>query len=305
MSPQAFPYIILLGFLFGSTLVVSRFSIGQFEPTTYISIRLLLASLGHVGIILLSSQRSWPRGRRLWSHAAVLGIFGTAIPMTSIVTSLQYQSSGITSVLITTSPAITVLMAHFFLDDEPITWRKGIGVSLALGGALMLALVGESGLPDVTRANPLGYILVLSAMVCASAATIFARKYMNDMDTLQVASIRMWVASLIVTPLSLLWVGFDLGEVTTSGYTAVTYAALVGTFSGMMLAFYNIKRFGATAAAIMAYVIPVVATLGGVLFLDEQVTTVMVLGMGLIIAGIALINRGMRIVPDEGASITP
>ncbi len=128
---------------------------------------------------------------------------------------------------------------------------------------------------------------------------------MNDMDTLQVASIRMWVAALIVTPLSLLWVGFDLGKVTTSGYTAVAYAALVGTFSGMMLAFYNIKRFGATAAAIMAYVIPVVATLGGVLFLDEQVTTVIVLGMGMIIAGIALINRGMRIVPDEGASITP
>jgi drug/metabolite transporter (DMT)-like permease len=115
----------------------------------------------------------------------------------------------------------------------------------------------------------------------------------------------MWVASLIVTPLSLLWVGFDLGDVTSSGYMAVAYAALVGTFSGMMLAFYNIKRFGATAAAIMAYVIPVVATLGGVLFLDEQVTTVMVLGMGLIIAGIALTNRGMRIAPEEGTPITP
>ncbi len=92
MRPQAFPYIILLGFLFGSTLVVSRFSVGQFQPSTYISLRLLLASLGHVTIYLVSRQRKWPVGRRLWSHAAVLGIFGTAIPMNAIVVSLQFQS---------------------------------------------------------------------------------------------------------------------------------------------------------------------------------------------------------------------
>ena len=114
MPPQAFPYIILLGFLFGSTLVVSRFSVGQFQPSTYISLRLLLASLGHVTIYLVSRQRKWPTSRRLWRHAAVLGIFGTAIPMNAIVASLQYQSSGLTAVLITTSPAITV----FFNSDQ-------------------------------------------------------------------------------------------------------------------------------------------------------------------------------------------
>ena len=85
--------------------------------------------------------------------------------MTSIVSSLQFQSSGITAVLITTSPAITVIMAHFFLPDEPLTRRKSLGVLFALGGALLLAARGESGLPDVSRANPLGYLLVLLAMV--------------------------------------------------------------------------------------------------------------------------------------------
>jgi drug/metabolite transporter (DMT)-like permease len=305
VPPQAFPYIILLGFLFGSTLVVSRFSVGQFQPSTYISLRLLLASLGHVTIYLVSRQRKWPVGRRLWSHAAVLGIFGTAIPMNAIVVSLQFQSSGLTAVLITTSPAITVLMAHFFLPDEPLTRRKGVGVVLALGGALMLALLGESGLPDVTRANPLGYILVLLAMICASATTIYARKYMRDLDTLDVASVRMWVAALVVTPISLLLVGFDLSQVTGQGYAALLYAALVGTFTGMLLAFYNIQRFGATSSAITAYVIPIAATIGGVLLLDETITLTMLLGMVVIIAGIALLNRGIRIAAEDGGAIAP
>jgi drug/metabolite transporter (DMT)-like permease len=296
LSPQALPYIILLGFFFGSTLVVSRFSVGQFEPSTYIGLRLLFASLCHAAIFALSRSRRWPTDRRLWRQAAFLGIFGTAIPMTAIVTSLQLQSSGITAVLVTTNPAITVVLAHFFLTDEPLTFRKGLGVILALGGALVLALRGESGLPEVSKASPIGYGLVLMAMVFGSSATIYARKYMRDLDAMDVASARMVVAALVVLPLSVIFVGFDLSSVTTTGYVALLYAALVGTFSGMILAFYNIQRFGATAAAMTAYVIPIVATIGGLLFLGETVTTGILAGTVLIIAGIALINQrqGLR-----------
>ncbi len=294
MPPQAFPYIILLGFFFGTTLVASRTSVEQFHPATFVSLRLILASLGCLAIYLFSRKQRWPVGRRLWLQAAIIGIFWTAIPMTSIVTSLQYQSSGLTSVLITTNPAITVLMAHFFLADEPLSRKKGLGVILALGGALLLALLGESGLPDVRRANPVGYILVLLAMISASGSAIFARKYMRDLKTMDVASVRIWVAAMVVTPYSLLADGFDLSQVTGQGYGIMLYAALIGTFSGMMLEFYNIKRFGATSSAVTAYVIPVAATLGGVVLLDETVTPVMFLGMALIIAGIALLNQGMK-----------
>ena len=291
MSTKALPYITLLGLIFGSTLVVSRFSVGQFEALTYVGLRLTLASLGHVAIYTFSRRRSWPRSRSLWLHASVLGIFGTAIPMSAIVTSLQFQSSGITSVLITTSPAITVIMAHFFLPEEPLTGRKSLGVLLALGGALLLALLGESGLPDVSRASPLGYVLVLAAMMFGSGSAVFARKYMRDMDTVDVASVRMISAALVVMPASLLLVGFDLSAVTAQGYLALIYAALVGTFSGMMLNFYNIKNFGATASAMTAYVIPVAATLGGVLLLGETITAGMLAGMALIIVGVTIINR--------------
>jgi drug/metabolite transporter (DMT)-like permease len=291
MNPQALPYISLLGILFGSTLVVSRFSVAQFQPLTYIGLRLSLAGACHGLIYLLAKGRHLPKGRYLWRHAAVLGIFATAIPMTALVSSLQFQSSGVTAVLITTGPALTVLMAHFFLPDEMLTWRKGLGVLLALSGAIFLAVRGESGLPDIERANPIGYFLVLGAMVSASASTIYARKTMCDLDTFDVASVRMWVAALAIVPLSLLVVGLDFSRVNGQGYGALLYAAFVGTFVGMMLAFYNIQRFGATASAVTAYIIPIVATLGGVLLLGETITGSMVLGMGLIVSGVAIINQ--------------
>ena len=221
----------------------------------------------------------------------LLGSVGTAVPMTAIVTSLQYQSSGITSLLLTTGPAFTVLLAHFMLPDEKLTLRKSIGILLALAGASLLALKGESGLPDVAQANPLGYALVLIAMVVASITTIYTRKYMNDYDTFDVASIRMWAAAATVMPLSLLFVGFDISNVTLAGYGALAYAALVGTFSGMMLAFYNIQRFGATASALVSNLIPIVAGIGGVFLLGEQFTQTMLIGMVMILLGIGIINQ--------------
>ena len=100
-------------------------------------------------------------------------------------------------------------------------------------------------------------------------------------------------------PLSLLAVGFDLDAVTSLGYGALVYAALVGTFGGTMLAFYNIKRFGATASSMTAYVVPVVANIGGILFLDEIFTRGMLAGTGLIVLGIYIINRRQKAVSPK------
>ncbi len=301
MSTKSIPWIVLLGFVFGSTLVISRFSVGQFAPSTYVGLRLGLASLAFLLMYALFPRRyAWPQDRQLWLHAGILGVIGTAVPMTFIVSSLQYLSSGVASILLTTGPAITVILAHFFLEDEKLTWGKSFGVILALGGTAVLALSGESGLPDVTRANPLGYILMITGILFGNAAAVYVRKYLTSYHVNDVAAIRLFVAALIVMPLSLLLAGFDLTQVTQIGYVALIYAAVVGTFGGMLLFVYNIKKFGATASAMSAYIIPVVAVILGVLFLGETVTAVMLAGMVLIIMGIAIINRYQRIaIPVE------
>jgi drug/metabolite transporter (DMT)-like permease len=292
LNVQSLPYVLLLGVLFGTTLVASRFSVGQFMPTTYIGLRLVFSALGFGIIYLLRlGNRNWPDDRQLWKHSVILGILGTAIPMTGIVASLQYLSSGLASILITVNPAITVLLAHYFLVDERLNWRKSVGVLLALGGATLLAALGETGLADV-RGSTLGYILIFGAMTVASTMTIYTRKYVQEFDTIDVSGIRMFVAALVVMPLSLIFVGFDLSQVNAQGVWALIYASIFGTFLGMLLSLYNIQRFGATAAVMGAYVIPVVATLTGVLLLGEQITAGMIGGMLLIFLGVWMINRG-------------
>jgi drug/metabolite transporter (DMT)-like permease len=291
LSIQSLPFVVLLGFLYGSTLIASRFSVGQYDPTTYIGLRMLIASLAHFFVYAIISGKRLPRDIELWKRAGILGVVGTAIPMTSVVASLQYQSTGVSSLMLTTVPALTVVIAHFVLPDESLTLRKIIGVTLALGGAIMLALSGENGLPDLTDAPPTGYILITIAIIFSSAMTIYARKYLKGYDSFDVASIRIFTAALTIMPFSLFAVGFDMSQVTSQGYLALIYAAIIGTFFGLLLSFYNIKRFGATPAVMTSYIIPIVAGLGGVLVLGEEFTSTMIFGMIVIIAGVALLQE--------------
>jgi drug/metabolite transporter (DMT)-like permease len=300
MHTKAFPYIILLGFLWGTNLVVARVGVSQFDPMLFVGLRLLLASLAFIVVYTFSGRRVIPTDRKLWLSAAFLGVFSTAIPMTAMLTSLTYQSSGITALLITTAPAFITVAAHFSLPDERLNTRKVLGVLLALGGAGLIVVRGESGLPDVAQGSPVGYGLVLFAMLFETAGTIFIRQRMQQFSSFDVTAVRLTVAGLAVLPIALLLRGFDLSLVTTSGWVSLVYAALGGAFAAQMLAFYITKQFGATAFSLTSYVIPVVAAITGVLWLNETITIWMVLGMVLIGGGILLINgrRSVRLMPN-------
>lgn len=293
MILEALPYILIQGIMFGTTLVASRFSVGQYSPTTYIWLRLALASLAHLSFYLGASRRyPWPRDLETWKRAAVLGVFGTALPMTLIVLSLQYQSSGVTAILITANPALTVLFAHYFLPDERLNGYKSIGIAMAFSGALLLAVRGETGLAQGEPVKLWGYLLVFLALIAVSTTTVYARRTLVKANTFDVASIRMFTATLAVMPVSIIFVGLDLGSVDRQGVFALGYAALIGTFLGTWLGFFIIQRFGATASSLVSYIIPIVAGLTGWLLLDEHITLTMLIGVLFVLGGIALLNRG-------------
>lgn len=289
MTLKALPFVILTGFLFGSTLIASRFSVGQFHPLNYISFRLLLASSAHL-LIYLFSQRTFPRDRTLWFRAALYGVFGTAVNLVGIVSSLQFLSSGLAAILITTSPAIVAVLTHFFLPEERLNIRQWLGVIFALSGAVMLALLGENGLPDVA-VNPIGYLMAGAAILSGSIMTIYARRKLQDYDSFDTASIRMWIATLTVVPLTTIFVGYDLSAVNMQGVGAVLYAAFIGTFAGFIVQLYTISRFGAVPASMVTYIIPLVTVVGGIFILGESFTPLMVVGVAIIVSGIMLIQQ--------------
>ncbi|MEM7531442.1 MAG: DMT family transporter [Chloroflexota bacterium] len=290
MHTKAFPYIGLLGLFWGTNIVASRFGVVELDPLLYISLRISVAAICML-LILLIQRRTWPADLTLWGHALISGVIGVSIPMSLFIFSLQYQSSGVTSIFVTTGPALMVIAAHFFLPDEKMTRNKAVGVLLALIGSLFLVIRGETGLAGVGQASLLGFIFVFTALSFDVLNTMFVRKRMRDMDPVMVTAIRLCVGSVLTTAVALLFSDFSFTTISVSGYISIIYAGLVGALAGQFLAFYVIGRFGATAYSLTTYVIPVVATIFGVLLLDEIVTWGMLVGVVLIGGGITLINR--------------
>ena len=245
-------------------------------------------------IYAINKQRAWPSGREIWRHGLILGVISTAVPMLSFVTALNYLSSGVTSIINTTGPAVTVVMAHFLLQGESLTQRKIIGVLLAFSGALMLALRGETGLEGAGEASPVGYILVVVGLLSVSSSTIYVRRYAQKMNSFDLTSTQIFFGVLILAPFVLFSGGWEMSDVNGLGVVAVGYGAVIGTVAAFWMFIYSVNRFGAIAGAMIPYIVPIAATIGGALLLDEKITVGTLVGMGIIGLGIAIINSKKR-----------
>jgi drug/metabolite transporter (DMT)-like permease len=274
-------------------MLLSRYALEQFHPLNFVGLRFLVAWLLTIlfYVLVVRKNRPWSKDRRLWIHASIFGILGSVLPMTLVVWSLQYQSSGVSSVLTTTVPALTVVLAHFFLPDESLNRRKALGVVLAFAGALVLTLRGETGLVDVTQADPLGYTLVFTAVLAASCMIIYARRYIQGYDTFDVTSVQIISSTIFILPLMVFTVGLDLQQVNAGGVIALLISATAGTFGVVFVGYYIIDNFSATAASMSSYVVPIIVAIGGVLFLGEQITTGILGGFVCIVVGLWLINE--------------
>lgn len=291
LSRSSLPLTFLTGFLLGSTLVVSRFSLGQFDAQTYVALRLAAGSVVFLIAYWIFRVRAWPRSRSLWGRAGIFGLVSTALTMTAFTQSLRYQSSGVTSLLATLSPIVTVLLAHLFLHDEPVTAQRLLGGAIAFGGVGLLLLRGESGLAELARADWRGYAWALVGVLTNSIGLVYSRKYLQNEDPFSVTSIRIFTGAIVICTITFFTAGYDLSMVRWSGWLALLYAGIIGTFLAFLCYLMAVQRFGAAAASQSEYFVPMIAASFGVALLGEVFTLTMLAGMALIFLGLAVFNR--------------
>ncbi len=299
---SSLPLVILLGFLLGSTMVVSRFSLGQFDPLGYVALRFILTSLVILPLTLYQTRSLVFQRTEIWPHAIFVGIVGTALPFGAYISSLQYQSSGITSMLLTVTPIVTLLLAALFIKGEKITRRKILGSFIGLGGAVLLMAMGENGLhlaePDIR-----GYLLVSSGVLGSAFGIITLKKHLHQESILVVSLIRSLSAAILLTVIALATGGMDVSGVNLTGWLALGYASIAGTVATIMLQAKIVALYGPSRAAQAEYVTPLAAASLGIIFMGELISLPMVGGMALIFVGLHILSKkdGHKTVPSNRA----
>ncbi len=290
---QSTLFVLFTGFCFGTSLVSSRLSLQYFDPPTFIFLRLCTASTVFL-LFYAIQRRKLVLTRTLIWHGIVTAVLSAVLPIYSFLFALSFLSSGLTAIINTVGPAVTVILAHFFLQGERLSRRTIIGVALALSGAVLLALRGESGLNLTGAADLRGYMFVFMALLSISLSTIYVRRYASDIDVFDLTSIQIYIAVIGLLPIHLIFIGFDFSQIGIIGVGTVLYGGIVGTFIAFTMYYVTLRRFGATTVAMVAYANPVAASLGGMFVLGETITLIMVVGMIIIGVGIYIINTRNR-----------
>ena len=132
------------------------------------------------------------------------------------------------------------------------------------------------------------YVLALAAAILSAGATIFVRQGLRGSDpytalwiNVVVGTIGLWIAVLLTS---------GLNAISLSGVVFFFLAGLIGTVAGRFLRFVAIEKVGASIAAAVVNLNPLVSTILAILVLGEHVTPALVAGTTVVVLGTTLLS---------------
>lgn len=280
---------MLLGLIWGSAFLLIDVAVDEVEPLTMVAGRLILAGVMLTTIALAAGKGLPPRS--MWGLLVAMAILNNAVPFTLITWAQQHITSSLAATLNATMPLFTFVIAAA-IRTERATPERMFGLIVGFAGA---AVVIGPDLTDLTSSNTLGDLAVIGGALGYAASAILARERASG-DPWVLSSGQMVVGACIMTPIALIFDGAPDTDV--SAKAALAWAGL-GVFSSgfaYIVYFTLIQRVSATNVALVSYLIPVVATVLGVLVLDEPLGVNLFVGMALIIVGMMAVNGTLRTI---------
>lgn len=279
--------LLALAVLWGGSFFFFKILVDELPPFTVVLGRVGLAAI-ILNLYLLARRDPMPRSWHLWSQFLAMGFLNNVIPFTLIVFGETRISSGLASILNAMTPVFSVLVAHFLTANEKLTWARGAGVLLGLGGVTIL--IGPAVLTSLGQQDLLGQASCLLAAFSYALAGIYGRRF-RGIPALKVATGQITGSTLILLPLVALidrpWL---LPAPSLQVWGAFAGIALLCTALAYMLYFRILATAGATNLLLVTFLLPVTAVLLGWLALGEELAVTAFLGMAVIGAGLACID---------------
>ena len=285
---------LALSALWGLSFPAIRAGLETLPPLLFATARYVVGGVLLLGFLVARGSDWRPTTREDHLAVAVAGAFLVA-GNSLLFIGQQTVPSGIASILYALVPVLTTGFAAALLPAEDITVRRVTGVLLGLVGVGIIAQPDPANLLD---SELVGMAFVVAASVSVALGSVLLRVRSPTIGTAPMTAWAMIVGGALLFGGSLV-TGERFADVTPSvaGLAAIVYLGVFASAVAYVFYFTLLDRFGPLEINLVSYVVPIFATLGGVVMFGESLTLGMVAAFLLIGGGFAVLKA--RVIARE------
>jgi drug/metabolite transporter (DMT)-like permease len=300
VKPRELAVLLVLGATWGSSFLFIKVGVEDLSPLMLVEARLFLGA-ATVVIATYALGLSLPRTRRLWLDAAIMALMSNVVPFALIAWAETHIASGTASVLNASMPLFTAMLAPFFITDEGMTTPKLVGV---LTGFVGVAVFSGGDITDI-GSNALGDLAAVAAAACYAIGLVFARLRFSGEHPLSLSAGQLVSGFVLLAPVAAVLGAREGISLHIDSGLSVLALGVFNTGFAYVMYLWLVAEVGAVRTSLVTYVIPVTGLLLGWAVLDETIGPAAVVGLLLIVAGIALVNRAALRRPQPVAAVGP
>ena len=289
-NPKPLDYLLLgtLSLIWASAFFNIKIATYSFGPVTIAFFRIFLGAIPVV-LLCLAKRIKIEAFSKDWLWFASIGFINLVIPFFLIAYGVQKVQSNLAAILMATTPLSATILAHFFTENEKFSSFKSIGILIGFSGIVFLF----SDKVLINLENILYALSILLGSTCYVIGGILTLKISKKKNENVTASILIW-GSIIVFPISMFFEQPWNLSPSLDSMIALLYLGVFPTGVAWLLRFHILKNNGVVFQSQVAFLIPIFGVILGYIFLNELITSKVIVSLLLVIFGIYLVKTSNK-----------
>lgn len=284
MARQDWLMISALSLLWGGSFLFVEIALDGLPTLMIVWLRVMIAAFVLGGVLWFTGASLPPR--RAVPMLFVMALLNNIIPFTLITVAQGQITGALASILNATTPLFAVVVAHVATADERITPLKAAGLGLGfLGVVVMMAGRGMGS-------STLAQLCSLAGAFSYGCAAVYGRRFRAiGLPFLTTAFGQVSASALMLLPFMVFidqpW---RLAPPEPQVIAAILGLGILSTALAYAIYFRTLSRVGATNTSIVTFLVPISATVLGIVILHERLELQHIAGFALICLGLAAID---------------
>ncbi|MBS1588081.1 MAG: DMT family transporter [Bacteroidetes bacterium] len=295
MNKKLTAHLALLGanLFYGAGFTVAKSVMPRLiEPLGFIFIRISVVTILFWLSIAGGNNFRTKIERKDWKILILGGLFGVALNQMLFFAGLNLTFPIHASLIMMSTPLLILIISLFVLKER-LSFQKGIGLAIGIGGAFLLMSAGKE--ITITGSSTMGDLLVLLNAASYAIYLVIIKPLMVRYRPIIVIRWVFLFGFLFSLPFGLpSFLQIDWGKFTLIDFTAVAFIVICVTFFTYLWNVFALQHLSPATAGAYIYLQPIFAAVISMLFLGETLTVIKIVATILIFSGVFLVNFGIR-----------